>query len=194
MKNKKYVKIFFLILITLVFLFLIYDKIFKINKNDININNLPDVKEEFQTNSNIIKDVKYVSKDSKGNEYIIQALEGEIDYSNPNIIFLKNVKALINLRDSNSIIVSSKFGKYNLDNYDTIFSKNVVIDYLNHKVTGEYLDFSLDRNSMIISKKVVYTNLKNILKADVIEINIETKDTKIFMYENSKSVNLKSIN
>ena len=103
------------------------------------------------------------------------------------------MKALINLRDSNSIIVSSKFGKYNLDNYDTIFSKNVVIDYLNHKVTGEYLDFSLDRNSMIISKKVVYTNLKNILKADVIEINLETKDTKIFMYENSKSVNLKSI-
>ena len=194
MKNKKYVKIFFLILIILVFLFLIYDKIFKINKNDVNINNLPDVKEEFQTNSNIIKDVKYVSKDSKGNEYIIQALEGEIDYSNPNIIFLKNVKALINLRDSNSIIVSSKFGKYNLDNYDTIFSKNVVIDYLNHKVTGEYLDFSLDRNSMIISKKVVYTNLKNILKADVIEINIETKDTKIFMYENSKSVNVKSKN
>ena len=47
---------------------------------------------------------------------------------------------------------------------------------------------------MIISKKVVYNNLNNILKADVIEINIETKDTKIFMYENSKSVNIKSIN
>ncbi len=194
MKNKKFVKVFFLILIILVFLFLIYDKIFKINKNDVSVNTLPDLKEEFQTNSNIIKDVKYVSKDSKGNEYIIQALEGEIDYSNPNIIFLKNVKALINLKDSNSIIISSKFGKYNLDNYDTIFSKNVVIDYLNHKVIGEYLDFSLDRNSMIISKKVVYTNLKNILKADVIEINIETKDTKIFMYENNKSVNLKSKN
>ena len=35
---------------------------------------------------------------------------------------------------------------------------------------------------------------KNILFADVVEINIETKDTKIFMYEESKKVNIKSIN
>jgi hypothetical protein len=47
---------------------------------------------------------------------------------------------------------------------------------------------------MLISKKVVYTNLENILKADVIEINIKTKDTKIFMYENKKKVNIKSKN
>ena len=40
---------------------------------------------------------------------------------------------------------------------------------------------------MIISKNVIYTNLENILKADVIEINIKTKDTKIFMYEKKKS-------
>ncbi len=47
---------------------------------------------------------------------------------------------------------------------------------------------------MLISKKVVYTNLENILNADVIEINIKTKDTKIFMYENKKKVNIKSKN
>ena len=45
---------------------------------------------------------------------------------------------------------------------------------------------------MIISNNVVYTNLENILKADVIEINIETKDTKIFMYEKNKTVNIKN--
>ena len=36
--------------------------------------------------------------------------------------------------------------------------------------------------------------LENILKADVIEINIKTKDTKIFMLENNKKVNIKSKN
>ena len=178
-------------------LFFIYDKKFKKTDNDLNIVDVQKeetLKEELQTNSNIIKDVKYVSKDAKGNEYLIQALEGEIDYTDPNVIYLKNVKALIKLKDSNNIVVSSKFGKYNLGNYDTIFSKSVVINYLDNKITGGYLDFSLDRNSMIISKKVVYNNLKNILKADVVEIDIETKDTKIFMYENSKSVNIKSRN
>ena len=46
---------------------------------------------------------------------------------------------------------------------------------------------------MIISRKVVYTNLENILKADVIEINVTTKDTKIIMYKDNQKVNIKSI-
>ena len=45
------------------------------------------------------------------------------------IIFLKNVSAVINLRNSKRIIISADFGKYNINNFDTIFSKNVIIDY-----------------------------------------------------------------
>ena len=47
---------------------------------------------------------------------------------------------------------------------------------------------------MIISKKVIYSNLDNILNADVIEINIKTKDTKIFMHEEKKKVNIRNKN
>ena len=65
---------------------------------------------------------------------------------------------------------------------------------MEHKIRGNYLDFSLNRNSMIISKEVIYTNHNKTLKADVIEINIETKDTKIFMYEKNEKVNIKSEN
>ena len=50
----------------------------------------------------------------------------------------------------------------------------------------------MQRNSMVISRDVVYTNLENILKADVIEVNIDTKDTKIFMHKNNEKVNIKS--
>ena len=32
------------------------------------------------------------------------------------------------------------------------------------------------------------------IKADAVEMNIKTKDTKIFMYEKQKKVNVKSIN
>ena len=45
---------------------------------------------------------------------------------------------------------------------------------------------------MVISKNVVYENLENILRADVLEMNIKTKDTKIYMYEKDKKVNIKS--
>ena len=47
---------------------------------------------------------------------------------------------------------------------------------------------------MIISKNVVYNNLKNTLKADVIEMNIKSKDVKIFMYEKNNKINIKNIN
>ena len=139
-----------------------------------------------------MEDVSYSSKDAKGNEYIVNASKGEIDYDRQNIIYLTNVRAFIKLTNSNDVTITSYFGKYNTNNFDTIFSKNVEINYLDNKITGEYLDFSIERNSMIISKKVVYTNLENILKADVIEINVTTKDTKIFMYKDNEKVNIKS--
>ena len=191
MRGKKIFRIFLVVLIICLSLIWIYQKNLK-KKEESNITQ--NKKEETKYSSNTIDNIKYTSKDAKGNEYIIEALQGEIDYSNPNVIYLKNVKAIIKLKNSNNIDITSDYGKYNSDNYDTIFSKNVIINYLDNKITGEYLDFSLIRNSMIISKEVVYTNKENVLKSDVIEINIETKDTKIFMYDGNKKVNVKSTN
>ena len=142
--------------------------------------------------SNIMENVSYSSKDAKGNEYIVNASQGEIDYDKPNVIYLTDVKAFIKLTNSNNVTITSDYGRYNSNNFDTIFSKNVIINYLENKITGEYLDFSMQRNSMIISRNVIYTNLENILKADVIEIDITTKDTKIFMFQDNKKVNIKS--
>ena len=196
MFNKKIVKIYFIIL-TLTFIFLL--AYFYYYKKDNNIN-LETVSNETKENvdivykSNVIENVNYNTKDSDGNEYSINALKGEIDFSNPNIIYLTDVKAFIKLKNSDNITITSNYGKYNSNNFDTIFSKNVIIIYLDNKINGEYLDFSLERNSMIISKNVVYTNVDNILKSDVIEIDIKSKDIKIFMHEKKKKVNIKSKN
>ena len=184
-------KIIFIIICFIVVLIVINSKIFE--KKDATLIKPQELESEVYS-SNKIKDVKYTTKDADGNEYIITATEGEIDYSNTNIIYLTNLKAKIKLIDSDDISITSDYGKYNSGNFDTIFSKNVIINYLNNKITGEYLDFSLERNSLLMTKKVVYTNLDNILKADAVEMNPKTKDTKIFMYENQKKVNIKSIN
>ena len=190
--NNKYLRISFLILIVFIFIVFFYQKIFKKDEKIISETTL--IEKDNTYNSNIIKDVRYTSKDVKGNEYVITASEGEIDFSNSNIIFLTDVYATIILKNSNLLTISSSYGKYNSNNLDTIFSKNVIINYLDNKITGEYLDFSPRRNSMIVSKNIVYTNLKNILKADVIEIDLKTKDTKIYMYENKKKVKIQSKN
>ena len=189
---KKHVgKIIFVILCSIIIFIIINFKIFE--KKDTSLIKPQELENEVYS-SNKIKDVKYTTKDADGNEYIITADEGEIDYTNPNIIYLTNIKAIIKLINSDDMSITSNYGKYNSGNFDTIFSKNVMINYLNNEITGEYLDFSLERNSLIMTKKVIYTNLENVLKADVVEMNIKTKDTKIFMYENQNKVSIKSIN
>ena len=172
MSKKKIFIIFFLILLSiLIALFFIN---FFLKKNTIISEDLLNEQiEQKNYNSNIIKNVNYKSRDVRGNEYIIDASEGQIDISNSDIIFLTNVKAFIKMNNSEDIVITSDYGKY--------------------KITSEYGDFSIERNSMIISKEVIYTNPENILKADVVKVNIETKDTVIYMHEENKKVNIKSI-
>ena len=166
----------------------------ELNKNQTKQSKIKDlnISEDILFNSNTFSDVNYSTKDAKGNEYIIEAKKGEVDYSDSNTIFLTDVYALIKLTNSNNIEITSNYGKYNTINFDTIFSKNVIVNYLENKINGEYLDFSIERNSMIISKNVIYKNLDNILKADVVEIEVDTKNTKIFMHDVEKKVNIKS--
>ena len=181
--------IFFLIF------FLIIGYFFHLKSKKENLSNKKNIILEEETkSSNIIKNIKHVSKDTEGNEYIIEALQGEIDLTNSEIMFLENVTATIKPIDNSQIIITSDFGKYNIQTYDSNFSNNVIIVYLNNIITAEYLDFSLNNNLMTISENVIYTNDENILKADIAEMNIKTKDTKIFMYEDYKKVNIQSKN
>ena len=187
MKKKiSQVLIFFVFIALIVFFYLNNNK-----KAELKIKQEENQKiEERSYSSNIIENVKYSSKDINDNEYIIIAKEGEIDIKNSSVIFLKGVNATIILNDKTDIKISSNFGKYNINNFDTIFSKNVIINYLQNEIKGEYLDFTIQRNSMIISKNVIYKNSDNILKTDVIEINLKTRDTKLFMYNKENKVSL----
>jgi LPS export ABC transporter protein LptC len=141
--------------------------------------------------SNYIDNINYTSLDSKGNKYQISAKQAEIDIDNQNVMFLKNITAYIFVKGEDIIKITSDFGKYNSKNYDTIFSKNVLIIYPNHEITGEYLDFSFLNNLGTISTNVIYSGNKTKLLADRVEINIATKDTKIFMNDNTKKVLIK---
>ena len=193
MNKKKILKISFIIFIIIFSILVTYFQYLK--KNEIVSNKNLEISEKNFVNSNIIKDIKYSSTDLQGNEYIILAEEGEIDLNNTDIIFLKNVNAFIKIfKNKETITISSNYGKYNTASYDTIFSKNVKIDYIKNKITSNYLDFSMANNLLIISKNVVYTNQENILKADVIKLNIITKDTKIFMHNSKDQVSVEGIN
>jgi LPS export ABC transporter protein LptC len=134
--------------------------------------------------STYIDNIDYVSFDVKGNKYNITAKQSEIKIENPDIMFLTDVIAYIFIKDSDTVKITSNFGKYNTKNYDTFFSENVIVIYPGHKITGEYLDFSFLKDLGTISKNVIYSGDKTNLFADKVEINLTTKDTKIFMENN----------
>jgi len=195
MKKKIFLKIV-LILSLIIITWFVYSEYFKKDKNKLSkpVNPSSKIEEEAVYNSNIIKDINYTSRDLKGNEYILVAKEGEIDLDNSDIIFLTEVRAYIKLvKNSELILITSDYGKYNTINYDTIFSKNVKIDYVDNIITGDYLDFSMMKNLLIVSRNVVYKNLENTMKADVIELDTTSKDTKIFMYNSDEQVNVTNI-
>ena len=156
----------------------IEEKSLLLKKNNINQNN----------SSTYIDNIDYISSDAKGNEYQVTAEQAEIKVENTDIMHLTNVIAYSFVKNSDTVKITSDSGKYNSKNYDTIFSKNVIITYPDHKITGEFLDFSFLRNLGIISTNVIYNGNKTNLFADKIEINLTTKDTKIFMNDTNKQV------
>ena len=139
------------------------------------------IDENQNSTSTYINDINYVSTDVRGNKYQITAKLAEIKIENSDLMFLTDVIAYVFIKDKDTVKITSNFGKYNSKNYDTIFSENVIVVYPEHKITGEYLDFSFLTNLGIFTTNVVYTGEKTNLFADVIEMDLTTKDTKIFM-------------
>ena len=137
------------------------------------------------SSSTYIDNIDYISFDAQGNKYQITAKQSEIKIENTNIMFLTDVIAYIFIKNSDTVKITSDFGKYNSKNYDTVFSENVIVIYPGHKITGEYLDFSFLKDLGTISKNVIYNGNKTNLFADRVEINLTTKDTKIFMNESN---------
>jgi hypothetical protein len=176
MKNK--IVVILLIILFIGLSFYLYPKIFDKKKvEEIVINQT----EEISAESNIIRDINYTSEDGKGNKYIVNAVKGEIDYSNTNIMFLTDVEATIKLNNSNIIVITSDYGKYNIENFDTIFSKNVISKYLDNKITGEYLDFSFLTNLGVFTTNVLFTWVTPHFFADNMEMYLTTPATIIFM-------------
>ena len=160
-------------------------------KNFVNVKEVP-VVEKIDENKNktstYINDINYVSTDVRGNKYQITAKLAEIKIENPDLMFLSDVVAFVFIKDKDTVKITSNFGKYNTNNYDTIFSENVIVIYPGHKVTGEYLDFSFLTNLGVFTTNVIYTGEKTNLFADKMEMNLTTKDTKIFMNDAGKKV------
>ena len=67
-----------------------------------------------------------------------------------------------------------------------------MLNYMDNKIDSEKIDLNFEKNIASISEKIIYTNSTTKLYADRLEIDLITKNSKIFM--NSESKKIKIIN
>ena len=194
--NKKTVLQFFLLLIVIIIFYFISKTYFLNKKIEIipdktNNNNEKILLEE---SSNLIKSISYFAEDKKGNNYTILSEFGELNEKKPDLIALTKVTAFINMRDKSQIKISSDKAIYNKFNYNSNFQGNVLIVYEGHRIASEKLNLMFEKNIIIIFDNVIYKNLNTKLEADKIEIDLITKESKIFMNKKSKKVKIINLN
>jgi len=188
--NKKIIIQLILFFIIVLFISLFFFKYLvktKIEKPEISkINDSSISNKDF---SNIIENIEYKSNDNIGNEYIIKAEYGEILDKDSNVILMKDVNAEINFHNNEKITISSSQAIYNTINYDTNFKENVFVKYAQHNVKSDNLDVLFKDHKIKLYNKIDYNNLNTNILADVMEIDLLTKDLKIYMNENDKKIN-----
>ena len=182
-----------IILFTIVFFtfFLYFNK-----KENLKISSLPIIEEKDSLiddeTGTLIKDINYSFSDSSGNYYELLSDVGKVDINNSDKIFMTNVVATIYLVDSSPVKITSKHANYNKANHETRFFENVKVTHLIHKATSENLDISFKDNLASMYNNIVYNKPGTKLKADRLEIDLVTKNSKIFM--DNKTEKIKIIN
>jgi hypothetical protein len=160
----------------------------KIEKNNF-LNNEFDIKKI----DNEIINLTYEKFDNNGNKYLIKAKKGVLDSKRPNIIYMNEVEASLTYLNNEKLIIYSKEAIFNKENFKTTFSKNVKLFYKEQTLESDNLEFLIDKNIAIFKDNVKYYNQDIEAFADIVNINLLTKEINI-KSKNKKKIKIKKDN
>ncbi len=204
MEKKSLIQIFLIILL-LIITFSIFNRFYISNNSSQNLENKKNTDIENSVkqtvDKNIIENVQYSFNNTKGDLYQVLADFGEINLDNPNLMFLTNVNASLILTNKTNIVLTSDFANFNTKTFETTFINNVKVEKEEETITGDELYLVLDQekkendkgstleeNLIRISNNILYKKPGYSLKADILEMDLITKNIKIFMLDKQKKV------
>ena len=188
MRKEISIQIFLTILVLIILIF-VYQKYFKKEFNEnIAVNENENTKKE----NNLIN-IVYESIDKEGRKYIITAETGNFKEEEPDLIYMTIVEAKIFLLDGSVIYIDSLNAEYNTISYDTKFNNKVKLNFLEHDIFCNNLNIFFKENLIEAFNDLNYKNLDIIMIADKIEIDLLTKNSKIYNF-NENSVIIKNRN
>ena len=137
--------------------------------------------------TNVIENIKYSSNDSLNNQFIIKAKFGEV-MRKKTLILMKEVEAIVIFKNSETITITASNAIYNTTNQDTNFKENVIIKYGEQNITCNRVDMQFRNYKVKLYDNVIYNYINTKLLADVIEIDLLTKSSKIYMNKKNTKV------
>ena len=199
----------FLITFLIVISFFIFDHFYvsKENPQSSKTTDLDNINTSLNNNDkNIIKDIEYSLNNNKGDIYRVIADFGEVELDNPDLMFLTNVTATVIFKDKSNIVLKSDYANFNTNTFETTFLNNVNVKRENELITGDELYLVLEQdekdtanknpseeNLIRISYNVTYKKPGYNLKADILELDLVTKNIKIYMLNKKEKILAKSI-
>ena len=192
-----------LLLILILIFFFIFNKYFNTEDEVDEVNNIislnndknnllnEDLKEKNVDNE--IINLTYEKFDTNGNKYLIKAKKGILDNELSNIIYMNEVEASLIYLNNEKLIIYSKEAVFNKENFKTTFSKNVRLLYREQTLESDNLEFLIDKNIAIFRDNVKYYNQDIQAMADIVNINLLTKEINI-KSKNQKKIKIKKNN
>ena len=192
-----------LLLILILIFFFISNKYFNTEDEVDEVNNIislnndknnllnEDLKEKNVDNE--IINLTYEKFDTNGNKYLIKAKKGILDNELSNIIYMNEVEASLIYLNNERLIIYSKEAIFNKENFKTTFSKNVKLIYQEQILKSDTLEFLIDKNIAIFKDNVKYYNQDIKAYADIVNINLLTREIDI-KSKNHKKIKIKKKN
>ena len=149
----------------------------KTNKNNIE-----------KEDDNVIEDLNYNSSDERGNIYEIFSETGMVDKENIDILHLKKVRAVVNIKNYGIINVYSDFAKYNKYNLNTHFYENVSLKFKDNNITSNNIYLDYIEKKIKITDNINYYDKDNKMTADIIEYDLLTKTSRIYMLDETSKI------
>jgi len=132
----------------------------------------------------------YEKFDTYGNLYLITSKKGILDKEQPDIIYMSMVEASLTYLNNEKLIINSKEAIFNKNDFKTTFSKNVKLVYQDQVLMSDNLEFLIDKNIAIFNDNVKYYNQDIKAFADIVIINLLTKEIEV-KSKNQKKVIIK---
>jgi LPS export ABC transporter protein LptC len=140
---------------------------------------------------NLINKFKYEVKLVDDGQFEINAKSSKVENTKDGqIISMNDVEAMFIDNINRKIEIRSNTARFNTISNNINFFGDVKVRYLNNLIFANKLDFNYKNNNIKIHENIIYKGNYGSVQADNMEINLTTKNLKLFMNNENDRVKI----